>query len=319
MGYSSSFYVGAWASFGILLWVVSLILPNQVPLHFSGAPPPSGFLLTPEKLRENIQRAGDELVNGLVSHRGYHYSIDDMKRPLENTLSAYEHAWACGVKYAECDVQMTKDGELILSHDLTLKRLALHPENAKKAIADLDFAKDIINFPLKDGSRVPKLGEVLQSAKRFGKEAKLVVEIKDDNVETARKTSVLAATELGEHISLVMSFHLSAVAEFAKNNPRRRGILSLFLMVKPKSDDGSVFDLQNLGAIDKLLMDNHLDGAYLQYDPTFLTDTRFQGFCQRYIVGIWGLDRDSATTAATLIKKGVKFVNTDFEDDFFHV
>jgi hypothetical protein len=46
-----------------------------------------------------------DLLPRLVAHRGFHHIKDrNDKRPLENSLSAYEIAWTSGIHLCECDV-----------------------------------------------------------------------------------------------------------------------------------------------------------------------------------------------------------------------
>ena len=78
-------------------------------------------------LRRIIAALSPTERDALVAHRGFHHacSDDDASRPLENTLDAYETAWASGVGACECDVALTSDGVLILCHDADLARVAL--------------------------------------------------------------------------------------------------------------------------------------------------------------------------------------------------
>ena len=59
-----------------------------------------------------------DIMRRLVAHRGFH-SINDRtdRRPIENSLEAYELAWTSGVVLCECDVAVTRDGKLVLGHD----------------------------------------------------------------------------------------------------------------------------------------------------------------------------------------------------------
>ena len=45
---------------------------------------------------------------------------------IENTLQAFTNAWSKGITHFETDVQATKDGYLVLSHDRSIKRLTGH-------------------------------------------------------------------------------------------------------------------------------------------------------------------------------------------------
>eukprot|EP00957_Ditylum_brightwellii_P112946 8612640-Ditylum_brightwellii.AAC.1 len=58
------------------------------------------------------------LISCLVGHRGFHSIIDKSdKRPIENSLMAYEAAWTNGIQLCECDIALTADDKLILAHD----------------------------------------------------------------------------------------------------------------------------------------------------------------------------------------------------------
>jgi len=57
------------------------------------------------------------LADHLVAHRGY------PARLPENTLPSIEAAVQAGARYIEVDVQLSRDGEVILFHDRDLHRL----------------------------------------------------------------------------------------------------------------------------------------------------------------------------------------------------
>ena len=107
-----------------------------------------------------------DIMRRLVAHRGFH-SINDRtdRRPIENSLEAYELAWTSGVVLCECDVAVTRDGKLVLGHDADYSRLALRVpgEEAKRGlhVGELTLAQ-LIAMPLKSGSRPPTLLEVLR-------------------------------------------------------------------------------------------------------------------------------------------------------------
>ena len=52
------------------------------------------------------------------AHRGSRHEFD------ENTLSAFQGTYDKGIRGYETDIRMTKDGELIINHDASLKRTA---------------------------------------------------------------------------------------------------------------------------------------------------------------------------------------------------
>lgn len=149
-------------------------------------------------------------IPSLVAHRGFHCPRDNSgKRPLENSLSAFESAWSAGMHLCECDVAVTKDEKLVLAHDEDFSRLALDPSNvcSKKKVGDLTM-KEIISLTFKSGSRPPLLVDVLRSAQAIGGSARLVIEVKPGNQEacTALIRLFRLHPDLIERCAVIMSF-----------------------------------------------------------------------------------------------------------------
>ena len=95
---------------------------------------------------------------GACAHRG------DNKSAPENTLPAFKAAVEKGAHMIEFDVQMTKDGELVVMHDGDVKRTT----NGKGKVSDLTFDEirklDAGSWfgPQFAGTQVPTPGEVLE-------------------------------------------------------------------------------------------------------------------------------------------------------------
>lgn len=53
----------------------------------------------------------------LFAHRGSRFEFD------ENTMTAFKASYAAGLRGYETDIRMTKDGQLVISHDASLGRL----------------------------------------------------------------------------------------------------------------------------------------------------------------------------------------------------
>ena len=97
----------------------------------------------------------------ITAHRGGAW-----KAP-ENTISALQYTIDSGADYAEIDVQETKDGELILLHDDSLKRTA----GVKKNVWDMTL-KQVEKLDAGDsfhknfrGEKIPEFTEVLKFCK----------------------------------------------------------------------------------------------------------------------------------------------------------
>ena len=120
-----------------------------------------------------------------IQYTGFHCPQDNSgKRPLENSLSAFEFAWSAGIHLCECDVALTKDKQLVLAHDGDFCRRALDPSKicSKKKVGYLTM-KEIISLTFKSGSRSPLPLDVLRTAQAIGGFARLVIEIKPGNQE----------------------------------------------------------------------------------------------------------------------------------------
>ena len=152
----------------------------------------------------------DELLPKLVAHRGFHHIKDrNDKRPVENSLSAYEMAWTCGIELCECDIALTKDEKLVLAHDENFERLSLDTRaaNSKRKVSDLTF-KELISMPLTSGVRPPLLIDVLRSASAISERSKLIIEIKPGNEVSAFALArlLMRHPDLRSSVAMIMSF-----------------------------------------------------------------------------------------------------------------
>ena len=95
----------------------------------------------------------------IFAHRGA------MAYRPQNTLPAFELAWAMGVHGVELDVQCTRDGEIVVFHDDTLNKLT----NGTGRIQDHDAAELMrldagAHFSTAyTGTRIPTLAQVLRA------------------------------------------------------------------------------------------------------------------------------------------------------------
>lgn len=87
-----------------------------------------------------------------VCHRGYH----DLSRP-ENGRAAFQKAIENNLPF-ECDVHLTKDGEVVVCHDSDLSRVC----GKSGIIEELTYQEIIQNYTLFDGSVLMTLKELLE-------------------------------------------------------------------------------------------------------------------------------------------------------------
>ncbi|HET7029463.1 MAG TPA: glycerophosphodiester phosphodiesterase family protein [Candidatus Limnocylindrales bacterium] len=100
----------------------------------------------------------------IIAHRGHSIEVP------ENTLEAYRRAVELGVEMIECDVNRTRDGELVMIHDWTLDRTT----NGSGRVEELTLAEVRAldagsRFdPSFAGIRVPTTAEALDFAREAG-------------------------------------------------------------------------------------------------------------------------------------------------------
>jgi glycerophosphoryl diester phosphodiesterase len=86
----------------------------------------------------------------LIAHRGF------SGRHPENTLRAFRAAEELGVDMVECDVHVSRDGQLVVIHDATLDRTTSgHGPVRERTLAEIQA------LDAGEGERVPTLDELL--------------------------------------------------------------------------------------------------------------------------------------------------------------
>lgn len=112
----------------------------------------------------------------VIAHRG------NSAAAPENTFASFESALRVGATLVECDVQMTRDGQLVVIHDPTLDRTSDRRGDVRTlSLAEVRQAD--VSYPQVFGStfprqQVPTLGELLAFLKG---RARLMLEIKADS------------------------------------------------------------------------------------------------------------------------------------------
>lgn len=177
-----------------------------------------------------MQKTLNFLIDKYIAHRGFH----NAENP-ENTLGAFQRA--IDNNYAiELDVQLLKDGTIVVVHDNKLSRLC----GEDKYVSNCDY-EEIKNLKVLNSSfTIPTFKEVLDLVD--GK-TPLLIEIKNTLKvgELESKTFELLKNYNGEYA--IQSFNPYSLAWFKDNAPNvLRGQLSSF------------FKGENLSFIKKLLL-----------------------------------------------------------------
>jgi glycerophosphoryl diester phosphodiesterase len=124
----------------------------------------------------------------IIAHRG-----DSANRP-ENTIAACKQAICVGADVIEVDVQLSKDGHVLVMHDVTVNRTT-DGTGSVREMTLADIKKLSAGMPKKFGTqykdeRVPTLGELLDALR--GKAKHLLIEVKRESVEAAGEDGIEA-------------------------------------------------------------------------------------------------------------------------------
>ncbi len=141
------------------------------------------------------------------AHRGLH---DNESEAPENTLAAFKKAVDQGYGI-ELDVQLTKDGQVVVAHDFTLKRNC----GVNLDIDTLTY-EELQRFPVfKSNERIPLFTDVL---KVVDGKVPLIVELKYKNgSKICEKADAILQQYHGDYV--IESFHPQAVFWYRKNRP----------------------------------------------------------------------------------------------------
>ena len=221
----------------------------------------------------------------VTAHRGYSSAAP------ENTLAAFQAAIDAGCERAELDVQMTKDGVLVVTHDTSLRRCTGLIANIYDV--DYDSLSDLSAgrwFSKKyAGEHIPTLMQVLELCK--GK-IQLNIEIKPDPAMPGlEEKTVQEIYEAGfEHDCVITSQSYETLCKVKELAPEIPTGYILALGV------GSYYDLP---AAD-----------FFSIESTFITSGMVQQIHLRgKTVSAWTINRQS--DASELLKMGVDDLITD--------
>ncbi len=137
----------------------------------------------------------------IYGHRGVRDSIP------ENTIPAFEQSLKLGADGVEFDVQICRDGTIVVFHDSTLERMTAGHDNRR--IADVP-SSDLCRIQLDKGVTIPTFSEVLTWAN--SRRLCLNIELKGSGVDVP---PLVAAVE-------------KEIAECANSSLRSRLLISSF-------------------------------------------------------------------------------------------
>jgi len=135
-----------------------------------------------------------------VAHRGHSIEFP------ENTLAAYRKAIELGVEMIECDVNITRDGQLVMIHDATLDRTTNGSGRVSSVTWDeiqrLDAGAKF--KPEFAGARIPSTKETLLLYREAGISS--CFEVKGADVEEAKRIAAALVDLFQKHDMLDTAF-----------------------------------------------------------------------------------------------------------------
>jgi glycerophosphoryl diester phosphodiesterase len=146
-----------------------------------------------------------------IAHRG------DKLAATENSLAAFKSAIDKKADMIELDVQMTKDGQLVVIHDPTIDRTT----NGRGLVREMTLA-EIQQFKTKEGESIPTLEEVYQLCRN---KIQVLTEIKA--VDLAPKIAELVKTLGNTDEVIIQSFLHGELIDYRRCDTRTR-IAALF-------------------------------------------------------------------------------------------
>jgi glycerophosphoryl diester phosphodiesterase len=216
----------------------------------------------------------------------------------ENTLSAFRVAIDQRADWLELDVQQSKDGQLVVFHDLRMERTTNGHGNLRDLTLEQIQALDAGSwFDAKfAGEKVPTFEEVVALARERG--IKIFPEIKDPRFSPGieeRMAAVISANDYEDN-TIVQSFDMDSLERLRQANPRLK-MAALYSATAPLRGDpppgvsvvGPAWELVSL-------------------DPSIVRDAHANG---REVV-VWSVD--SGTPLRSLLDAQVDGIITDRPD-----
>ena len=229
------------------------------------------------------------MVNN-IAHRGYSRIYP------ENTMIAFQKAVEAGCDAIELDLQLSKDGELVIFHDDILERTTtgkgLISQFTKKELMDLDASK--LFHGTHEDQRIPSLEEYFHYIK--DKNIKSVIEL---------KKKINAEAKMEEKVTeMVRSFRLSEkviISSFSQESIIRSRILA------PEISTALITDyfMYRGGKIAKSLGAAYIHPRHLFLLPFVLSEMKREGI----LVQPWTVDEEKRMR--WLIRAGVNGIITN--------
>ena len=145
----------------------------------------------------------------VIAHRGFHATDGSCR----NSIEALKQAQKLGLYGSECDLNMTKDGIIVVAHG------GLHPDKIYRKGEDItrltiqkSTYEELTAIPLENGETIPTFEQYLKQLKK-SKKTKLIIEIKD-HATPEKETEIVKKT-----VDMVAQFGLNDMVEYIAFRP----------------------------------------------------------------------------------------------------
>ena len=199
-------------------------------------------------------------LNG-IAHRGLHN-----EKFTENGLKAFQNAIDHGVAF-EFDIHLTKDNELVVCHDESLKRTT----GKEGIIEDLTLKEIKDNYRLLDGGEIPTLQEVFDLNKE---RVPMVIELKvfrKNYKELAAKSIEMFRQIKDKKNALIISFDPRSLWPL-----KHEGFIRSLLVIK--SDEYTWFFRHTVESVD--------------LDMTLFEERRVRRYAKNHFTNVWTIDTE---------------------------
>ena len=212
------------------------------------------------KKAKALSRINPVFLNG-IAHRGLHN-----EKFTENGLKAFQNAIDHGVAF-EFDIHLTKDKQLLVCHDESLKRTT----GKEGIIEDLTLKEIKDNYRLLDGGEIPTLQEVYDLNKE---RVPMVIELKvfrknyKELAETFRKT---LGNIKDKKNALIISFDPRSLWPL-----KHEGFIRSLLVIK--SDEYTWFFRHTVESVD--------------LDMNLFEEKRVKRYAKNHFTNVWTIDNE---------------------------
>ena len=207
-----------------------------------------------------LSKINPVFLNG-IAHRGLHN-----EKFTENGMKAFQNAIDHGVAF-EFDIHLTKDNELVVCHDESLKRTT----GKEGIIEDLTLKEIKDNYRLLDGGEIPTLQEVFDLNKE---RVPMVIELKvfrKNYKELAAKSIEMFKQIKDKRNALIISFDPRSLWPL-----KHEGFIRSLLVIK--SDEYTWFFRHSVESVD--------------LDMNLFEEKRVRRYAKNHFTNVWTIDTE---------------------------